>query len=442
MALTQVKTSGIADDAVTLAKQAGGTDGQIITYDASGNPSAVGPGTDGQVLTSTGAGSPPAFETPAAGGISDIVSDTSPQLGGDLDTNSFEISLDDSHKVKFGYGNDLQIYHNGSSGNYIDSVNKDLYLRCNLDAGITGGDILLQPKSGEDSAIFRDDGAVELYYDNTKTFETVDNGIKVVAPENNHASIHMWADDGDDSGDKWQIMATTQGQLRFYHGDSSENTIVLNGDGAVELYHNNVKSCYTAANSLAFNDDRYLKFGTGADIQIWYDGTNYYTYAANEGHIKTQFNSANGSWEVETTAGEHRIQCPSSGTATSVRLFWNGSQKIETTTSGCTVTGSVNETSDIALKENIQPLSNSLANLKQLNGYSYKFKDTEKETGVKSLGLTAQEVEKIYPDLVEGEEGSKTLQYSGLIAPLLEAIKELSTELETLKTKVVALEAA
>jgi len=63
MALTQVKTSGIADDAVTLAKQAAGTDGQVITYDASGNPVAVGPGTDGQVLTSTGAGSPPAFET-------------------------------------------------------------------------------------------------------------------------------------------------------------------------------------------------------------------------------------------------------------------------------------------------------------------------------------------------------------------------------------------
>jgi hypothetical protein len=47
MALTQVKTLGIEDDAVTLAKQAGGTDGQIITYDASGNPTAVGPGSDG-----------------------------------------------------------------------------------------------------------------------------------------------------------------------------------------------------------------------------------------------------------------------------------------------------------------------------------------------------------------------------------------------------------
>ena len=57
----------IADNAVTLAKMAGGTDGQIITYDANGDPIAVGPGTDGQVLTSTGAGSPPAFEDAAGG---------------------------------------------------------------------------------------------------------------------------------------------------------------------------------------------------------------------------------------------------------------------------------------------------------------------------------------------------------------------------------------
>ena len=63
-----VSTAKVADDAITLAKMAAGTDGQIITYDASGNPVAVGPGTDGQVLTSTGAGSPPAFENAAGGG--------------------------------------------------------------------------------------------------------------------------------------------------------------------------------------------------------------------------------------------------------------------------------------------------------------------------------------------------------------------------------------
>ena len=58
-----VTTAKLADDAVTLAKMASGTDGNIISYDASGNPVAVATGTDGQVLTSTGAGSPPAFET-------------------------------------------------------------------------------------------------------------------------------------------------------------------------------------------------------------------------------------------------------------------------------------------------------------------------------------------------------------------------------------------
>jgi len=58
----------IADDAVTLAKMAAGTDGNIISYDASGNPVAVATGTDGQVLTSSGAGQPPAFEAAAGGG--------------------------------------------------------------------------------------------------------------------------------------------------------------------------------------------------------------------------------------------------------------------------------------------------------------------------------------------------------------------------------------
>jgi hypothetical protein len=64
---TAIATTYIADDAITLAKLAGGTDGQIITFDADGDPVAVGPGTDGQVLTSTGVGSPPAFEDSGGG---------------------------------------------------------------------------------------------------------------------------------------------------------------------------------------------------------------------------------------------------------------------------------------------------------------------------------------------------------------------------------------
>jgi len=58
-----------SDDVVTLAKMAPGTDGNIISYDASGNPVAIATGSDGQVLTSTGAGSPPAFEAAPGGGL-------------------------------------------------------------------------------------------------------------------------------------------------------------------------------------------------------------------------------------------------------------------------------------------------------------------------------------------------------------------------------------
>ena len=69
MAIDKITTPAVTDDSVTLAKMAPGTDGNIISYDASGNPVAIATGNDGQVLTSTGAGSPPAFETLPAGGV-------------------------------------------------------------------------------------------------------------------------------------------------------------------------------------------------------------------------------------------------------------------------------------------------------------------------------------------------------------------------------------
>jgi len=181
MALTQVNTDGVKDDAVTLAKQAAGTDGQVITYDASGNPVAVGPGTDGQVLTSTGAGSPPAFEDVPAGGIASLVADTSPQLGGDLDTNSFEISLDDDHKVKFGAGNDLEIHHSdtghhsyithsGAGKLHIASTGDDAYLK-------SSENVALMVNDTEIGVYVIKNGKVGLYHDNTEQCYTSANGL-------------------------------------------------------------------------------------------------------------------------------------------------------------------------------------------------------------------------------------------------------------------------
>ena len=72
VAYGQVATAGITDDAVTLAKMAAGTAGNLITYDASGDPAAVATGTATHVLTSNGAGAAPTFQA-AGGGAWDLV---------------------------------------------------------------------------------------------------------------------------------------------------------------------------------------------------------------------------------------------------------------------------------------------------------------------------------------------------------------------------------
>ena len=57
-----LSASDLNDDVISLAKMASGTDGNIISYDASGDPVAIATGNDGQILTSAGAGQPCAFE--------------------------------------------------------------------------------------------------------------------------------------------------------------------------------------------------------------------------------------------------------------------------------------------------------------------------------------------------------------------------------------------
>ncbi len=66
--MTGLPEAGLLDNAVTLAKMAGGTDGNLITYDACGNPAFVATGTCSQVLTSNGAGAAPTFQAAAGGG--------------------------------------------------------------------------------------------------------------------------------------------------------------------------------------------------------------------------------------------------------------------------------------------------------------------------------------------------------------------------------------
>ncbi len=93
-------------------------------------------------------------------------------------------------------------------------------------------------------------------------------------------------------------------------------------------------------------------------------------------------------------------------------------------------------TSDKTLKTNITPISGALGLVNKLQGVRF----TWKKDGKESIGLIAQDVEKVFPQLVStGDNGIKSIEYGNLIAPLIEAVKEQQIQIETLKAEVAAL---
>jgi hypothetical protein len=91
----------------------------------------------------------------------------------------------------------------------------------------------------------------------------------------------------------------------------------------------------------------------------------------------------------------------------------------------------LNSTSDANLKTNIQPISNALEIATKLEGVKFEWKETNKP----SIGVIAQQIEEVLPELVSTAE-NKTVNYNGLIGVLIEAIKELKAEVDELKSSM------
>jgi hypothetical protein len=94
--------------------------------------------------------------------------------------------------------------------------------------------------------------------------------------------------------------------------------------------------------------------------------------------------------------------------------------------------------SDRVLKKNIKPIDGALNTVLALNGVAYTLKKTEKN----SIGFIAQEVEKILPDMVEGEEGKKMVNYGQMVALLTEAMREQQNMIVALQEEVKGLKNA
>jgi hypothetical protein len=99
----------------------------------------------------------------------------------------------------------------------------------------------------------------------------------------------------------------------------------------------------------------------------------------------------------------------------------------KTVSGNLTVSGDINNSSDAALKENIVVVENALDKLEQISGVAFDWKASKDA----SMGVIAQEVEKVFPQLVsETLDGSKAVNYLGIIAVLIEAVKELNHKLD------------
>ena len=185
----------------------------------------------------------------------DVVGDTTPQLGGDLDTNGNDINFGDNDKAIFGAGSDLQIYHTGANSWVQDAGTGNLILAAdNLTVNSSDGT--------QYKAQFATNGAVTLYYGNapkiattatgvdvtgtvTATGLTVDSstGITVNGPSSSDGKLNLVAYAGTQNAEARILAARgatsgTDSRLKFYtnNGTSLVQRVDIDDTGDISFY--------------------------------------------------------------------------------------------------------------------------------------------------------------------------------------------------------------
>jgi hypothetical protein len=103
-----------------------------------------------------------------------------------------------------------------------------------------------------------------------------------------------------------------------------------------------------------------------------------------------------------------------------------------------TIAGDLSINSDARLKANIVSLGSTLVRLLQIDGKTYTMKKDENKK--QKIGVLAQDIEKVFPELVSESNGIKSVNYQGLIPVLINALKEQQSEIDRLKTQEERLE--
>ena len=151
------------------------------------------------------------------------------------------LAVNDNGLLAVGDNADLQIYHDGSNS-FLTNDTGNLYIQG--DSSSTTEEILIRPKAGEQSARFITNGAVELYHDNSKKFETTANGAVI------------------DGGSNVSMDSNGNGQLKV-NGSGYSGAIALDGN-AMNIYHN------SASRAIAFgiNETEKMRIDSSGRVKI------------------------------------------------------------------------------------------------------------------------------------------------------------------------------
>ena len=112
-------------------------------------------------------------------------------------------------------------------------------------------------------------------------------------------------------------------------------------------------------------------------------------------------------------------------------LVTDESQLTYNPSTGLLVAQDFNSLSDIRFKENVETITDATAKLEQIRGVEFDWKNT----GGSSVGVIAQEIQALYPQLVTEGEEKLTVNYNGLTGLLIQAVKELTARVEELEGK-------
>lgn len=268
--------------------------------------------------------------------------------------------------------------------------------------------------------------------------------------------IYYFKNETTDGGNGLQDVTIQQGTGTFVVPNGTTKVVYMDGNGTVDeivfgtaFTTTNTGTGYGAINYSAGILD--YSVVTDANIRSAISGTGDISFDQNTGVISYSGSGGTVNNSTVTYSGSNGVSGSGSFTlnqasAASISFSMSGSYTGTFTVSGfirATSNITAYYSSDIRLKENIVNIPNALEKVSSLNGVTYDWTQEYMESQggedgffvrKNDVGLIAQEVEKVLPEIVAtNEEGYKAIKYERVVSLLVEAVKELKAELEEVR---------